>query len=66
MERSWLAQEVLKSEYGTPDRVVTRGVRTLRWDEIARLIEINPDGSWYPTEFAKTWMTRAREEAREE
>lgn len=30
--------------------------RTLQWAEIAGLIDIQPDGSWEPTAYAKKWM----------
>jgi hypothetical protein len=59
MERRWLALGPVESN---GERTAVRSVRTLRWDEIARLVEVNPDGSWHPTEFARTRLIRRSEE----
>jgi len=32
----------------------------LDWAEIARLVDIWPDGSWAPTTVAKKWLDRER------
>jgi hypothetical protein len=60
MERRWPAAEA--PDESDSERSVARRVRTLRWDEIARLIEVNADGSWYPTEFARARLIHTHDE----
>ena len=39
---------------------------TLEWAQIARLVDISPDGSWRPTDTAKSWMIEQERIDREE
>ena len=51
MGQKWPLRGGLATRDGAPERTAEQEVRTLGWAEIAGLIEINPDGSWRPTEF---------------